>query len=189
MAQVMSQVSSFLIARDTIRAFRRERHFVADFIHSMDDFYRSYYWIHGLDRSLEAPQLGEGLTMSIFTVFFVPALMLCLGGAVLCLIHLDLLTPELGGMALALSIGLAQNLGAERGRSAKTLSHATALVGGCAKRITLYLWCWSTFEKFFGAAQRVAEYAALKWEGSQKDHDAWRKPLDQPVDEGGCWAA
>ena len=32
----------------------------------------------------------------------------------------------------------------------------------------LYLWCWSTFEKFFGAAQRIAEYAALKWEGSQK---------------------
>ena len=36
------------------------------------------------------------------------------------------------------------------------------------RRLVLYLWCWSTFEKFCGAAQRIAEYAALKWEGSQK---------------------
>jgi len=131
---VMSQVSSFLIARDTIRAFRRERHFVADFIGAMDKYYGSYYWIHSLDR----------LAMSIFTVFFVPLLTLCLGGSVVLLIYLDMLTPELGGMALALSIGLAQ-------------------------RIPLYLWCWSNFEKFFGAAQRVSEYAALKWEGSKRE--------------------
>lgn len=148
---VMSQVSSFLIARDTIRAFRRENFFVSDFIRSMDDFYKSYYWIHSLDR----------LCMSIFSVFFVPFLMLSLGAAVLSLVALEMLTPELGGMALALSIGLAQ-------------------------RLVLYLWCWSTFEKFFGAAQRIAEYAALKWEGSQKDHDDWKKAYDQPslTDQG-----
>lgn len=148
---VMSQVSSFLIARDTIRAFRREKYFVSDFIRSMDDFYKSYYWIHSLDR----------LCMSIFSVFFVPCLMLSLGAAVLSLVSFEMLTPELGGMALALSIGLAQ-------------------------RLVLYLWCWSTFEKFFGAAQRIAEYAALKWEGSQKDHDDWKKAYDQPslTDQG-----
>ena len=38
-----------------------------------------------------------------------------------------------------------------------------------AHRISLYLWCWSTFEKFFGGAQRVAEYADLAWEGNKED--------------------
>jgi hypothetical protein len=46
--------------------------------------------------------------MSIFSVFFVPCLMLSLGAAVLSLVSFEMLTPELGGMALALSIGLAQ---------------------------------------------------------------------------------
>ena len=49
-----------------------------------------------------------GLCMSIFSVFFVPCLMLSLGAAVLSLVSFEMLTPELGSMALALSIGLAQ---------------------------------------------------------------------------------
>lgn len=52
-----------------------------------------------------------------------------------------------------------------------------ALTVGLAQRIPLYLWCWSTFEKFFGGAQRVAEYASLAWEGDKQDHDYWKQGL------------
>ncbi|CAE7247979.1 Abcc1 [Symbiodinium sp. CCMP2592] len=139
---VMSQVSGFLLAMDTIRAFRRERHFVKRFFETMDGYYKTYYWIHAVDR------LAMGLQIAVC----VPFITLCLGASVVLLVYAGSLTPELGGLGLALTVGLAQ-------------------------RIPLYLWCWSTFEKFFGGAQRVAEYAGLPWEGDKQDHDYWKEGL------------
>ncbi|CAE8595207.1 unnamed protein product [Polarella glacialis] len=135
---VMSKASGFLTALDTIRAFGREDLFAADFRVAMGDFCRAYYWIHATDR----------LGVSLLTVLCIPSLTLLMGVSVLILARAGLLTPELGGMALALSAGFAQ-------------------------RIPLFLWCSSTLEKFFGGVQRVAEYADLPWEGGLCDHAAW----------------
>mmetsp|Transcript_57534 Transcript_57534/g.186935 ORF Transcript_57534/g.186935 Transcript_57534/m.186935 type:complete len:374 (-) Transcript_57534:147-1268(-) len=86
--------------------------------------------------------------MSLFTLLCIPVLTLLLGLAVVSLARLGVLTPALGGIAVSLTSGLAQ-------------------------RIPLFLWCAGTLEKFFGGAQRVAEYADLPWEGRALDHAAW----------------
>eukprot|EP00930_Biecheleria_cincta_P001365 TRINITY_DN102505_c0_g1_i1.p1 TRINITY_DN102505_c0_g1~~TRINITY_DN102505_c0_g1_i1.p1 ORF type:complete len:1318 (-),score=217.82 TRINITY_DN102505_c0_g1_i1:201-4154(-) len=90
----------------------------------------------------------DRLAMTVLTVFCVPLLTLFLGMAVILLVRTGMLSPDLGGLALSMSNALAQ-------------------------RIPLFLWCASTLEKFFGGAQRMAEYADLPWEGGEVDHAAW----------------
>jgi len=90
----------------------------------------------------------DRLAMTVLTVFCVPLLTLLLGMAVILLARTGMLSPDLGGLALSMSNALAQ-------------------------RIPLFLWCASTLEKFFGGAQRMAEYADLPWEGGKADHAAW----------------
>ncbi|CAE7032848.1 ABCC2 [Symbiodinium sp. KB8] len=83
---VMSQVSGFLLAMDTIRAFRRERHFVKRFFETMDGYYKTYYWIHAVDR------LAMGLQIAVC----VPFITLCLGASVMLLVYAGSLSPEPG---------------------------------------------------------------------------------------------
>lgn len=137
---VVSKVSSFLTALDTIRAFGRESMFTSDFRLAMSDFATAYYWIHSTDR----------LAMALITILCIPTLILFMGLAVIPMARNGFLSPELGGLALALACGLAQ-------------------------RIPLSLWTTSTVEKFFGGAQRVAEYGDLPWEGNAVDHSVWIK--------------
>eukprot|EP00928_Gymnodinium_smaydae_P011754 TRINITY_DN14306_c1_g3_i2.p1 TRINITY_DN14306_c1_g3~~TRINITY_DN14306_c1_g3_i2.p1 ORF type:complete len:710 (-),score=38.87 TRINITY_DN14306_c1_g3_i2:138-2150(-) len=136
---VMSQTSGFLIALDTIRAFQRETWFTEHFHLAMADYIRSYYWIHATDR----------LAISSLTVICIPLLVLLLGVAVIFLARWDLLSVELGSLALSFSLCLAQ-------------------------RIPFFIFCSSTLEKFFGGAQRVAEYADMPWEGNEVDHASWK---------------
>ena len=83
---VISQVSGFLLAMDTIRAFRRERHFVKRFFETMDGYYKTYYWIHAVDR------LALGLQIAVC----VPFITLCLGASVILLVYAGSLTPVPG---------------------------------------------------------------------------------------------
>jgi len=149
---VMSQVSSFLTAMDTIRAFGKADVFREEFFQTTRNFNCVYYWIHVLDR-----------VSAFFLVAVVaPLVSLILGGMTLMLRDSGWVSADYGGLAVALSSSL-------------------------ATRIPVALWCTVTLEKFFGGAQRVAEYAELVWEGSKVDWQAWEAARTAAQDDEAPW--